>query len=59
MLGRVSGCYRGIAGGGDVLGMDSDPDNYGIYEADGIPDGWQVRWFGTSIESVFYEMMSR
>jgi hypothetical protein len=48
MLGRVSGSYRGIVGGGDVLVMDSDPDNYGIYGTDGIPDGWQVRWFGTS-----------
>lgn len=48
MPGRVSGSYRGVAGGGDVLVMDSDPDNYGVYGADGIPDGWQVRWFGTN-----------
>ncbi len=46
--GFVTGRYFGVTGVGEVLVVDSDPDNYGIYGADGIPDGWQVRWFGTN-----------
>jgi hypothetical protein len=29
-----------------LLVLDSTPDNYGTYAADGLPDGWQVQNFG-------------
>ena len=28
--------------------LDTNPDNYGIYGGDGIPDWWQVLYFGTN-----------
>ena len=28
--------------------LDTDPDNYGIYAGDGVPDWWQVTYFGTN-----------
>jgi hypothetical protein len=46
--GWVTGRYFGVTGAGEVRVADSEPDNFGIYGADGIPDGWQVRWFGTN-----------
>jgi len=44
--GSVSGSYLGVSGSGLVLVLDSDSDNYGSYAGDGIPDGWQVQYFG-------------
>lgn len=43
-FGTVTGCYLGMTGSG----MDSNPDNFGSYAGDGLPDGWQVRYFGTN-----------
>lgn len=44
--GVVAGAYLGLSGSTFVLVMDSDPDNYGLYGSDQVPDSWQVRWFG-------------
>ena len=42
----VSGLYLGISGSGSLLVLDSIPDNFGAYAGDGLPDSWQVRYFG-------------
>lgn len=47
----VTGSYLGVMGAGTLLVMDSNPDNYGTYAGDGIPDGWQVRYFGINNSS--------
>jgi hypothetical protein len=44
--GTVSGRYFGVPGSGSLVVLDSDPDNYGSYAHDGLPDWWQVRYFG-------------
>ena len=44
--GSVTGAYRGVTGSGWVLVLDSNPDNFGLYAGDQVPDGWQVRYFG-------------
>ena len=36
----------GVAGSGSLLVLDSLPDNCGFYAGDGVPDGWQVQYFG-------------
>jgi hypothetical protein len=36
----------GIVGSGSLLVLDSLPDNCGLYAGDGVPDGWQVHYFG-------------
>lgn len=46
--GVVTGAYLGANGSGLVLVLDSNPDNFGIYAGDGIPDWWQVQYFGTN-----------
>jgi len=46
--GVVTGSYLGVNGSGLVLVLDSDPDNYGLYAGDLIPDRWQVQYFGTN-----------
>jgi hypothetical protein len=46
--GTVSGAYLGVSGSGLVLVLDSNPDNYGIYAGDGLPDWWQAQYFGTN-----------
>ncbi len=28
--------------------LDSDPDDFGLYASDGIPDWWQAQYFGTN-----------
>ena len=28
--------------------LDTDPDNFGLYAGDGLPDLWQVQYFGTN-----------
>ncbi len=38
--------YRGIHGAGALTVLNVDPDNFGAYAADGLPDGWQVLHFG-------------
>jgi len=44
--GPFTGSYQGIGGAGEILIIDSDPDNYGSYAGDGLPDWWQVQHFG-------------
>ena len=44
--GTVYGWYLGVLGSGTLLVLDTIPDNYGTYANDGIPDNWQVQYFG-------------
>ena len=44
----VTGYYLGVTSNATVQVLDSNPDNYGIYATDGIPDWWQVQYFGLS-----------
>ena len=44
----VTGCYMGVTALGMVMVQDGNPDNYGNYAGDGIPDCWQVMYFGTN-----------
>ena len=44
--GTVAGRYDGVAGSGTLRVLDVDHDNYGSYAADGLPDNWQVAYFG-------------
>jgi hypothetical protein len=46
--GVVTGTYLGINGSGMMLVLDGNPDNFGTYAGDGIPDSWQVLHFGTN-----------
>jgi hypothetical protein len=46
--GTFSGRYLDAAGGGNLLVVDSNPDNYGSYAGDGLPDWWQVQYFGVN-----------
>lgn len=38
--------FDGCTGTVVILVVDSNPDDYGLYAADGLPDGWQVGYFG-------------
>jgi hypothetical protein len=44
----VSGAYAGVSGTYLITVLDTVPDNYGTYAHDGLPDSWQVRYFGTN-----------
>ena len=44
----VTGRYLSVAGWGAFSVLDCDPDNYGLYAADLLPDGWQVQFFGVN-----------
>lgn len=44
--GPFSGGYLGVLGSGSLLVLNSNPDNYGIYANDNIPDSVQVQYFG-------------
>jgi len=46
--GTFTGSYLAINGSGQLFVVDSNPDNYGSYAGDGIPDSWQVQYFGTN-----------
>jgi hypothetical protein len=46
--GTVSGYYLGASNTLSLLVLDANPDNFGIYASDGIPDLWQVQYFGTN-----------
>jgi hypothetical protein len=43
----VTGAYLGVTGSGALVVLNSNPDNFGLYDSDQIPDGWQVAYFGT------------
>lgn len=42
----VDGSYAGFAGSIGLTVLDTLPDNYGLYAADGIGDDWQIMHFG-------------
>ncbi len=44
----VTGCYLNVTGQGAFLVLDVDPDNFGLYADDLLPDWWQVHYFGTN-----------
>jgi hypothetical protein len=44
--GAVTGAYLGVSGSGALTVRDSHPDNYRSYAGDGLPDWWQVKYFG-------------
>jgi len=46
--GVVTAFYLGASTSVRVTVLDTNPDNYGIYANDQVPDGWQVRYFGTN-----------
>lgn len=41
-----SAWYAGLNADGVLTVLDTDPDNYGLYAADLIPDAWQYLYFG-------------
>jgi len=41
-----TGSYQGGSGSGLLTVIDSISDNYGAYAGDGLPDWWQVQYFG-------------
>ena len=44
--GTFGGSYLGMNGSGQLFVIDSISDNYGSYAGDGLPDNWQVQYFG-------------
>ena len=46
--GVVTAVYLGACTSVCVVVMDTNPDNYGLYAQDEVPDKWQVRYFGTN-----------
>jgi hypothetical protein len=44
--GLVTGRYADASGAGLLRVLDTVPDNFGLYGGDGLPDGWQVAYFG-------------
>ena len=47
-LATVGGTAQGLSGQLTLTILDINPDDYGIYANDGIPDSWQVQYFGTN-----------
>lgn len=46
--GTLTAGAAGVTGTAALSVLDSDPDNYGSYAADGLPDAWQTLHFGYS-----------
>ncbi|HUI07105.1 MAG TPA: thrombospondin type 3 repeat-containing protein [Verrucomicrobiae bacterium] len=44
--GTIVGYHLGASNSVSLLVMDTNPDDFGIYAGDGIPDSWQVQYFG-------------
>ena len=42
----VQGSFGGFTGSLNLTVLDTIPDNFGSYAADGLPDDWQVQYFG-------------
>jgi hypothetical protein len=42
----IQGDYLGATAAVNLMVVDSDPDNFGAYAGDGLPDFWQVQYFG-------------
>ncbi len=49
----LGGDYLGVVGGGSLLVLDSNPDDFGLYAADDLPDVWQVQYFGLDNTNAF------
>jgi hypothetical protein len=47
-LATVGGAAQNLSGQLNLTILDTNPDDYGIYANDGIPDSWQVQYFGTN-----------
>jgi hypothetical protein len=45
-LATVTGYYYGVAGTAQLNVLDVLPDNFGTYASDGLPDSWQVQYYG-------------
>lgn len=45
-LATAQGTYDGMTGTLGLTVLDTVPDNFGSYAADGLGDDWQVRYFG-------------
>ncbi len=43
---QISGAFAGFAATSSILVRDTIPDNFGSYANDGLPDDWQVYYFG-------------
>jgi hypothetical protein len=52
-VGTVRGTYMGKSSTLGLLVLDIDPDNYGLYRGDGLPDSWQVSYFGVGNVNAF------
>jgi|SRR5579859_7212464 len=46
--GTVSGYFLGASNSTTLLVIDTNPDNFGIYANDNIPDAWQIQYFGVN-----------
>ena len=44
----LQGLYLGLSATLGLSVLDSIPDNFGTYAADGIPDSWQLQYFGAN-----------
>lgn len=44
--GSVTGSTAGVTASASILVLDSTPDNFGLYASDGLPDSWQVQYYG-------------
>jgi hypothetical protein len=42
----VAGGYLGLQNSASLLVKNTDPDNFGAYAHDGLPDSWQIQYFG-------------
>ena len=42
----IQGSCLGANGVLNLIVVDSDPDNFGAYAGDGLPDFWQIQYFG-------------
>jgi hypothetical protein len=46
--GMIRASYLGASVTTNILVLDSDSDNFGLYARDDVPDGWQVAYFGVN-----------
>ncbi|MFZ2281023.1 MAG: hypothetical protein WAW39_24705, partial [Prosthecobacter sp.] len=44
----VQGSYLGLSGTLGLTVLDTVPDNFGTYASDGLPDSWQLQYFGAN-----------
>jgi hypothetical protein len=43
---QISGTFVGFTDALALTVLNANPDNFGTYGGDGLPDGWQVQYFG-------------